>query len=36
MAETVEMVVKAETLGQVRVETAEKEETPMVDLPALL
>jgi hypothetical protein len=36
MVETVEMAVMAETLGQVRVEMAEKEETPMVDLRALL
>lgn len=34
--EMAEMVVMAETLGQVRVQMAEKEETPMVDLRALL
>jgi hypothetical protein len=32
----VEMVEMAETLGQVRVEMAEKEETPMIDLRAQL
>jgi hypothetical protein len=36
MLTVVEIVVMTETLGQVRVEMAEKEETPMVDLRAQL
>jgi hypothetical protein len=36
MLTAVEMVVMTETLGQVRVEMAGKEETPMVDLRAQL